>query len=413
MCSNEIQNTADQDTLQADLDSLAEWETKWAMEFHPAKCSTLSATRSRQKLEPSYQLHGQQLENVPTIKYLGVEIKENLKWSNHITSITNKANKTLGFVRRNLKVGNKRAKETAYNALIRPKLEYAASVWDPHTQADMKTLEKVQRRAARWVTSRYRQTSCVISILTSTGQHSKIGEKKHDWNYSTNSIKAWLPSTPGTYQRHPTTGAVRGKTTPPATTFLAAELNIGKCHSFLDHPWVECSAGGDHGGRVAGQFQVQAHPSHLTPPTPSPHAHSLPHPKSPLSSPTTPISSPLILNKNGKWDFWAWRATHYCINATEPSKKWCWLYKRKKKIRLSTYLITYWFGCCSLWGVGGGGGLLRCNRRARAREYIIMCVCVRSRVCVICVNNNHIWFYVCVYHMFAWAHTNTLAQTDR
>ena len=48
MCSNEIQNTADQDTLQADLDSLAEWETKWAMEFHPAKCST--KTLSKQTL---------------------------------------------------------------------------------------------------------------------------------------------------------------------------------------------------------------------------------------------------------------------------------------------------------------------------------------------------------------------------
>ena len=144
MCSNEIQNTTDQHTLQADLDSLAEWETKWAMEFHPAKCSTLSATRSRQKLEPSYQLHGQQLENVPTIKYLGGEIQENLKWSNHMTSITNKANKTLCLVRRNLKVGNKRAKETAYKALIRPKLEYAASVWVPHTQADIKTLEKMR-----------------------------------------------------------------------------------------------------------------------------------------------------------------------------------------------------------------------------------------------------------------------------
>ena len=166
MCSNKIRNTADQDTLQAELDSLAEWETKWAVEFHPAKCSTLSATRCRQKFEPSCQLHGQQLENIPTIKYLGVVIQENLKWSNHITSITNKVNKTLGFVRRNLKVGNKRAKETAYKALIRPKFEYAASVWDPHTQADIKTLEKVQRRATRWVTSRYRQTSCVDFILT-------------------------------------------------------------------------------------------------------------------------------------------------------------------------------------------------------------------------------------------------------
>ena len=232
MCSNEIQNTADQDALQADLDSLAEWETKWAMEFHPAKCSTLSATRSWQKLEPSYQLHGQQLENVPTIKYLGGEIQENLKQSNYITSITNKANKTLSFIRKNLKVGNKRAKETAYKAIIRPKLEYAASVWDPHTQADIKTLEKVQRRAARWVTSRCQQASCVDSILTDLDWPTLQNRKKHDWNYSTNSIKAWLPSTPGTYKLHPT-DAVRGKTTPPATTFLAAELNIGKCHSSL------------------------------------------------------------------------------------------------------------------------------------------------------------------------------------
>ena len=84
MCSNEIRNTADQDILQADLDLLAEWETKWAMQFHPAKCSTLSATRSRQKLEPSYQLHGQQLENVPTIKNLGDTRKPQMEQSHHL-----------------------------------------------------------------------------------------------------------------------------------------------------------------------------------------------------------------------------------------------------------------------------------------------------------------------------------------
>ena len=112
--------------------------------------------------------------------------------SSHILLLLlHKANKTLGFVRRNLKVGNKRAKETAYKALIRLKLEHAASVWDPHTQADIKTLEKVQRRAARWVTSRYRQTSCVDSILTDLDWPTlQNRRKKHDWNYSTNSIKA-------------------------------------------------------------------------------------------------------------------------------------------------------------------------------------------------------------------------------
>ena len=46
-----------------------------------------------------------------------------MKWGTHINTITNKANKTLGFLRRNLKTGNKKTKETAYKALVRPSLE--------------------------------------------------------------------------------------------------------------------------------------------------------------------------------------------------------------------------------------------------------------------------------------------------
>ncbi|XP_076446393.1 glycine receptor subunit alpha-4-like [Babylonia areolata] len=80
---------------------------------------------------------------------------------------TNKANKILGFLRRKLKIGNRKTKETVYKALARPIPEFAASVWDPYLASDIQAIEKVQRRAARWVTNRHRQTSCVSSILTS------------------------------------------------------------------------------------------------------------------------------------------------------------------------------------------------------------------------------------------------------
>ena len=85
----------------------------------------------------------------------------------HIDTITNKANKTLGFLRRNLKIRNKKTKETAYKAFVRPILEYSATVWDPHSANNIKTIEKVQRRAARCVTNRHHQTSCVNSIIDS------------------------------------------------------------------------------------------------------------------------------------------------------------------------------------------------------------------------------------------------------
>ena len=43
-------------------------------------------------------------------------------------------------------------KEAAYKGLVRPVLEYGSSVWDPHTHGLQEELEKVQNRAARFVT---------------------------------------------------------------------------------------------------------------------------------------------------------------------------------------------------------------------------------------------------------------------
>ena len=43
-------------------------------------------------------------------------------------------------------------KEAAYKGLVRPVLEYGCSVWDPHTHGLHEELEKVQYRAARFVT---------------------------------------------------------------------------------------------------------------------------------------------------------------------------------------------------------------------------------------------------------------------
>ena len=112
-------------------------------------------------------MHGYTIEDVTATKYLGVNIQDNMKWGTHINTVTNKANKTLGFLRRNLKIGNRKTKETANKALVRPILEYAATVWDPYTENEISSIEKVQRRAARWVSNRRRQISCVSSIRDS------------------------------------------------------------------------------------------------------------------------------------------------------------------------------------------------------------------------------------------------------
>ena len=76
-----------------------------------------------------------------------------------------KANQTLGFLKRKILVLNKDLKSVAYKILVRPQLEYASTVWYPHTTTDINKVEAVLRRATRWATRDYRYTSSVTAML--------------------------------------------------------------------------------------------------------------------------------------------------------------------------------------------------------------------------------------------------------
>ena len=87
-------------------------------------------------------------------------------WKPHILNITNKANSTLGFVKRNLHHCPQKVKDQAYKSLVRPRLEYGCTVWDPYRAYQKSWLEQVQRRAARFVTRTYtREEGCVTNAL--------------------------------------------------------------------------------------------------------------------------------------------------------------------------------------------------------------------------------------------------------
>ena len=53
--------------------------------------------------------------------------------------------------------------------LVRPKLEYGAIAGNPHTQNNIDTLEKIHRRAARFVVHGHRRTTSVTHIQSKLG----------------------------------------------------------------------------------------------------------------------------------------------------------------------------------------------------------------------------------------------------
>ena len=128
----EIKDEEDTVKLQRDIDRLGCWARNWGVRFQPVKCIMMQLIRKRIKtVHASYTLEGADLENVESIKYLGVTITNDLRWNTHVSNICTKANRTLGFLRQNLHSCPQEVKEAAYKGLVCPVLEYGSSVWDP------------------------------------------------------------------------------------------------------------------------------------------------------------------------------------------------------------------------------------------------------------------------------------------
>ena len=150
-----IKNDSDRAPLQKDLSALEHWENTWLLSFNPIKWVALRISTKKKKVLPTqYELHGHTLEVVDSSKYLGVTIKDDLSWGTHIQNTVSKANRTLGFLRRNMKDCTKPVKDFTYKAMIHPTMEYSSTVWDPALQTHITALEQVQRRAARYVCNR-------------------------------------------------------------------------------------------------------------------------------------------------------------------------------------------------------------------------------------------------------------------
>ena len=143
--------------LQEDLSLLCDWESKSQMEFNKSKCRVLHMSSKKQSIGTLYYLKDTPLEISTKQKYLGVDLSNDLDWSHHINSITTRANKTLGLLRHNLKSCSPYIKNIAYKTLLRPQLEYCRPIWDPYEKGEVLSLEKVQRRASRFVSGDYRR----------------------------------------------------------------------------------------------------------------------------------------------------------------------------------------------------------------------------------------------------------------
>ena len=144
-----ISNTIDSFHLQEDINNLNEWSKQWNLLFNTSKIYQISF---KCKSQTNYAIGNIPITKVDKHKDLGVILSSNLSWEAHYNFIAAKAYKILGLLRRTFSTFNSiSCKKKLYITLVRSQLLYCSVLWKPYLIKHIQQLERIQRRATKFI----------------------------------------------------------------------------------------------------------------------------------------------------------------------------------------------------------------------------------------------------------------------
>jgi len=84
--------------------------------------------------------------------YLGIQLQSDLRWNAQVEHAAGKASRTLGMLKRTIRVISVKVKTEDDGIYITGQANYGTTAWDPYTNKNITKLEAIQRSAARYIT---------------------------------------------------------------------------------------------------------------------------------------------------------------------------------------------------------------------------------------------------------------------
>ncbi len=165
------------ETLQKDTQTLEAWQDCWKMSFNPTKCSIMEISLKNKPPHTDYNFCGQVLHQASSHPYLGIQLDSKLSWNEDVSSTVKKANRTLGFIKRNLWFCPKEVKGNRIYNTGASCPELCILCLGPIKRVKINKLESVQRKAARFCVGNYRRDSSVNASRPWLGLASKYRER--------------------------------------------------------------------------------------------------------------------------------------------------------------------------------------------------------------------------------------------
>lgn len=125
-----VRDSKDIDSVQSDLLVLSNWSDTWQLRFNASKCKRMhiGGTNTHNKYYMLENGENIDITEITEEKDLGITFSNNMKFSKHIVSCSNKANKIIGIIRRTFSYMEKDMFLQLYKTLIRLHLEYGSVI---------------------------------------------------------------------------------------------------------------------------------------------------------------------------------------------------------------------------------------------------------------------------------------------
>ena len=151
--------------LQNDIDALTTYSNSWHLLFNEAKCVHLHFQFKSASNIPNYYINDKLICRKEETKDLGIIFNTDLCWDEHHRTITSRAYRCLYLLKRTFTTHAVTSKKLLCISLVRAQLTYCSQLWRPYLIKDIIVLERVQRRATKFILNDY-QSSYRSRLLT-------------------------------------------------------------------------------------------------------------------------------------------------------------------------------------------------------------------------------------------------------
>jgi hypothetical protein len=159
----------DQQILNQALQQIESFSINAGMQINRDKTVFIRFTRKSDSNRFAYTLRAGLVQEVKEFKYLGLTFTNKLCWNLHINQVYSKCIQKMMFLKRSIRSSTVKVRELAYTTYVLPVLEYGCQVVDSSKRNQIDKLEKIQRKAARFIFQDFRRRSSPTQMMARLG----------------------------------------------------------------------------------------------------------------------------------------------------------------------------------------------------------------------------------------------------